>query len=205
VNTFPDSTIKIGPPDEPLTFVYAPLGVHTLRCGIGNDAKPVIITVQIVPATASVLQAAFDEFVIKHPRGAYADEDHEHAEKTILFPAEATRFTFDELDVVAGVIITGGQPTVYGRAILASGKAHRWSPAMMTDAETDRLTKVGYHYRFPLGARGSSENPASVTGVTLPCLGSLTPAPAFTEMPAVPIQAMSRTPPAGIINWLDMI
>ncbi|HLX73034.1 MAG TPA: hypothetical protein VKV04_25695, partial [Verrucomicrobiae bacterium] len=133
------------------------------------------------------------------------DEDHLNENKTILFPAVETQFTFGELDGVAGVIVTGGQPTIYGRALLASGKAHRWSPDMRTDAETDKLIKVGYHHRFPQGTRGSAENPARVTGITLPVLGSLTAAPAFTAMPAVPIQAMSHTPPPGIINWLDAL
>lgn len=167
---------------EPVSFIYAPEGLHTITAGFrANDT--ITITVDIDEETPSVLQAAFNDMEHATSQEPYADEDHEGRKATLRFPAR-TRFTWGNIRGVEGVVVSGAEPTSYG-AESVNGKVYRsWSPEFLTDADFSQAVCEGNHWTFPAFVRGSTSNPAKISGVSF-CVGGLTNRPAFRAMPAV--------------------
>lgn len=167
---------------EPVSFIYAPEGVHTITAGF-RERDSITICVQVDEETPRVLQDAFDNMVQATTQEPYADEDHEGRKATLRFPA-STRFTWGSLRGVEGVLISGAEPTSYG-AESVNGKVYRsWSPEFATDADFSQAECECGHWSFPAFVRGSTSNPAKITGVNF-CVGALTNKPAFKLMPMV--------------------
>ena len=167
---------------EPVRFCYCPEGLHTITAGF-RASDTITITVTVDAETPRLLQAAFDNMVRGTDQEPFGDEDHEGRKATLRFPA-STRFTWGNLRGVDGVIVSGAEPTSYG-AESVNGKVYRsWSPEFTTDADFAQAACERGHWSFPAFVRGSSGNPAKITGVNF-CVGALTNKPAFRAMPAV--------------------
>lgn len=167
---------------EPVSFIYAPEGLHTITAGFrANDT--ITITVDVDEETPAVLQESFDHLTATTAQEPFADEDHEGRKATLRFPA-STRFSWGTLRGTTGVIVSGVQPTSYG-AESVNGKVYRsWSPEFLTDAAMDKAECERGHWSFPPYARGSSQSPARLVGVNF-VVGALTNRPAFRAMPVV--------------------
>ena len=167
---------------EPVSFIYAPEGLHTITAGF-RERDTITICVEVDKETPRVLQDCFDELVKGSAQEPFADEDHEGRKATLRF-GPRTRFTWGSIRGVEGVIVSGAEPTSYG-AESVNGKVYRsWSPEFLTDADMSKAECERGHWSFPPYARGSTSNPAKITGVNF-CVGALTNKPAFRAMPAV--------------------
>lgn len=169
---------------EPVQFVYAPEGVHTITAGFRKD-ETITICVVVDEQTVPALQESFDHLTATMPKQEpYADEDHESKKATLRFPAGATKFSWGVVRGEPGVLVAGCYPTSYG-AEAVNGKVYRaWSPEFSTDAEMDKAKCVKGHWTFPDGVRGSESNPARLVEVNF-VVGALTNRPAFRAMPPV--------------------
>ena len=179
---------------EPVSFIYAPAGVHTITAGFRKSDSSTI-SVVVDEATADTLQKSFEQLCASRPKQEpYGDEDHESKKATIRFQPDATKFTWGEQDGEQGVIVSGGLPTSYG-AEAVNGRVYRsWSPSFLADAEFDKAVRSeDGHWTFPDGVRGSKTNPARLTGVDF-VVGALTNKPAFLAMP--PVKASKADAPA---------
>ena len=178
-------TSKPWVPGEPVEFVYAPEGQHTITAGF-RRSDTITITVQVDERTPGDLQEAFEHLTATMPKQEpYGDEDHESKKATVRFPIAGTTFKWGEVKGERGVIIAGGEPTTYG-ADAVNGKVYRsWSPEFTTDADFAKASRnTDGHWTFPDGVRGSERNPARLVGVNF-VVGALTNRPAFRAMPPV--------------------
>lgn len=168
---------------EPVRFIFAPQGVHTITAGF-RERDSITICVEVDEATPELLQASFDHLAGTTEQEPFADEDHEGAKATLRFPAGKVVFSWGAIRGVAGVVVSGCEPTNYG-AESVNGKTYRsWSPEFLTDAAFEKAECERGHWSFPPYVRGSSQSPATITGVNF-VVGALTNKPAFRAMPAV--------------------
>ena len=172
--------------DQPVTFIYAPEGLHTITAGF-RKADTITISVVVDEETAPALQEAFDHLTATMPKQEpYADEDHEGRKATLRFSPGQTKFSWGKVKDDTGIVISGGCPTSYG-AEAVNGKVYRsYSPEFASDADYSKATvdKETRHWTFPDGVRGSEGNPARLVGVNF-VVGALTNRPAFRQMPPV--------------------
>ena len=188
----------------PVSFVYAPEGLHTITAGFRKN-DTITISVIVDAATAPVLQESFDHLTATMPKQEpYGDEDHESKKATIRFPVGATTFSWGKIKEDVGIIIKGGAPTSYG-ANAVNGKDYRsWSPEFGTDADMDKaaFNEKEKHWTFPDGVRGSESNPARLTGVNF-VVGALTNRPAFRAMPPVKARLAEVEKDTVQATWSD--
>lgn len=169
--------------DQPVRFVYAPEGVHTITAGF-RDGR-ITLTVVVDEATPDALQASFASVAGRRAQTPFADEEHEAHKATLRFPKDGTQFEWGRVKDSTGVLLAGGLPTSYGADAVNGHVYESWSPEFLTDADYGkaRVSDDG-HYTFPDGVRGSASNPARLVGVGF-TIGALTNKPAFHLMPAV--------------------
>lgn len=181
---------------EEVTFTFMPKGTHTINAGFRG--KTINLTVQVDKATTNAVQASLDkQRTLKPKQKPYGCVEHREQEASVI--AHGFRWSDDE-----GVLIAA-EPTALGERNV-NGKIHwSWSPSFFTDAEYAKAKEAGGVWTFPNGVRGSSSNPARVTGVAF-CVGTLTNNPAFHEMPPVKAsegaeaEAVTDGAPAGNQN-----
>lgn len=155
-------------------IMYMPAGTHLLHCGFGYDSSAEIwVTVQ--PATAGVIQDSFVALNRKHaPQRILFD--FEHQEKEAL--AWPVRFFWSETPqpgVYADVEFTSlGSEYIKGKVVRS------FSPSFVSDGSPKHgALRRGTIFVPSKGARGSEENPASITSLSFPCAGGFTNNPAF--------------------------
>lgn len=169
--------------DEPVRFIYAPAGVHTITAGFREGR--ITMTVVVDEETPSALQASFKSVAGRRSQTPFADEEHEAHKATLRFPKDGTEFGWGTVKDSTGVVLAGGLPTSYGAEAVNGRTYESWSPEFLTDADyaKARVSEDG-HYTFPNGVRGSAANPARLVGVGF-TIGALTNKPAFHMMPPV--------------------
>jgi hypothetical protein len=156
-------------------MMYVPGGVHEIHCGLGDNASAVV-TIKVDAATANVLNASLADVNARFaPQRALFDKEHEGKE-AMAWPVS---FEWKE----------SPQPGVYARAEWSDlgrqyvdGKVMRaFSGSFFTDADLPKrnAVKAGKVYAPAGGKRGSSDNPARITGLDFPYAGTLTNNPAF--------------------------
>jgi hypothetical protein len=167
-----------------VSFMHMPGGWHNLTAGF-REHNRITICVDVDEDTPALLQESFDHLTATTGQEPFGDEDHQNAKATLRFPAGQVSFTWGTLHGVAGILISGGEPTSYGASSI-NGRVYRaWSPEFGTDADYAHAKKSEEgHWTFPDGVRGSESNPARVTEVNF-VVGALTNRPAFRSMPAV--------------------
>ena len=179
---------------EEVTFTFMPKGTHTINAGFRG--KTINLTVQVDKSTTNAVQASLDkQRSMKPKQKPYGCVEHREQEASVI--AHGFRWSDDE-----GVLIAA-EPTALGERNV-NGKIHwSWSPSFFTDADYAKAKEAGGVWTFPNGVRGSSSNPARVTGVAF-CVGTLTNNPAFHEMPPVKAsegaEAVTAGAPAGNQN-----
>ena len=168
--------------DEPVTFCYMPDGLSTITAGFRD--KAINITVEVDRDTAETIQASFENLVSEAPKQKpFGDIEHKEEEASV-HPVSFSWGTHDDTD---GVLMTA-IPTALGVRNV-NGKIHRsWSPSFATDADYSKAKERGGVLYFPEGVRGSTSNPARITGIDF-CVGTLTNKPAFRNMPPVKAKA----------------
>jgi hypothetical protein len=108
----------------------------------------------------------------------------EHEEKDAAVRACAdTEFVYGEYKGSEGVLTTV-VPTKLGAEHVNGGMHRSWSPSFATDADYSKAKEKGGVHTFPEGVRGSTGNPARITGIDF-CFGTLTNKPAFHNMEPV--------------------
>lgn len=169
--------------DQPVKFIYAPAGVHTITAGF-RDGR-ITMTVVVDQETPDALTASFKSLSGRRAQTPFADEEHEAHKATLRFPKDATAFEWGVVKDTEGVVLAGGLPTSYGAEAVNGHVYESWSPEFLTDADyaKARVSDDG-HYTFPNGVRGSASNPARLVGVGF-TIGALTNKPAFHAMPPV--------------------
>lgn len=169
--------------DEPVQFIYAPEGIHTITAGF-RDGR-ITMTVVVDENTPQALQASFKNVSSRRQQTPFGDEEHEAHKATLRFPKDSTRFEWGKVKDSTGVVVCGGLPTSYGASVVNGKVYEAWSPEFLTDAEYSKahITDDG-HYTFPDGVKGSASNPARLVGVGF-TIGALTNKPAFWAMPPV--------------------
>lgn len=163
---------------EPAQFMYMPAGLTTITAGFRD--KAINITVCVDQDTARTVQASFENLKANTPKQKPFGCIEHREEEASVHPVE---FGWGSYDGDDGVLITA-EPTKLGVENV-NGKVHRsWSPSFSTDADYAKAKLEGGVYRFQEGVRGSTANPARITGIDF-CVGTLTNKPAFRNMPPV--------------------
>jgi len=163
---------KVG---EEVEFMFLPAGVHVIRAGFRNSA--IELTVDVDPTEAAeVLQASFKSLVTDAPKQRpFGCFEHDEREASVW----PKRFVAKE----DGVYLVA-EPSALG-ADHVNGKIHRsWSPSFTTDADYAQAELKDGCWVFPPFARGSTSNPARITGTSF-CVGTLTNKPAFRSIEPV--------------------
>ena len=178
---------------EPVSFMYMPGGISTITAGFRD--KAINITVDVDEDAAKTVQASYENLRQNLPKQQpFGCIEHREEEASVRASGDSV-FAWGEYDGDEGIIITA-EPTKLGMDNV-NGKVHRsWSPSFATDADYSKAKLVGGVYTFPEGVRGSTSNPARITGIDF-CFGTLTNKPAFRNMPPVKAKLNGDTIQAG--------
>lgn len=178
--------------DKPARFQWMPGGIKTIVASWGE--RPIQVTVQCDEDTATTVQASFARKLTENPnQKPFGDVEHREHEAA-LWPE-----SFDWSDEPSPGVFCTAKPSALG-AQNVNGRLHRsWSPSFSTNAEYPKAicSSCGQTaakckgadngvVTFPAGVRGSSSNPASITGIG-DSIGSLTNKPAFKDI--LPVRA----------------
>jgi hypothetical protein len=170
-------------------IMYAPGGTHQITPAAGEGA--VEMTVAVDATTALVLNASLAAMNARlAPQKCFIDKEHEGKEAT-AWPKE---FFWSEISpdgARAPGVYCRCDLTALGRELI-DGKVFRaFSPSFTTDSGLKRgEVKRGQVLKISAGKRGSAENPARITSVVAPDIGTLTNLPAFKEI--LPLFASDR-------------
>jgi len=181
--------LKVG---EKFSFMWMPAGQHKIVAGFRNGSIElnVICDKSTADKVNASLQSWREERPKQEPFGCV-----EHREQEASFRVNAScNFSFND----DGVYLTA-VPTKLGAENINGGIHRSWSPSFTTDADYSAAktiqTSSGQSVLvFPEGVRGSSTNPATITGVDF-CLGTITNRPAFHAM--APVKARETVQATG--------
>jgi hypothetical protein len=156
-------------------IMFMPGGVHTITPGAGDGSAE--ITVKIDEHTADVLNASLEAInYALSPQRVFIDKEHEGKEAT-AWPEEFFWSNTPQPGVYARVELSElGKQLIGGRIIRA------FSPSFRTDAALPKAIRKGQFITIAAGKRGSPENPARVTGLAAPDIGTFTNNPAFKSI-----------------------
>ena len=188
------SGVPLNPPkkwsfQEPTEFQWMPGGVSKITAGFGG--RSIELNIECDPSTAKTVAASFERHVKASPRRKpFGCIEHHEEEKAF----EPVSFAW-KTDPEPGVFCTA-LPTKLGEENV-NGRLHTsFSPSFGTDADYAhaKCRDCGHDVQgeancncngtmyFPEGIRGSSSNPARVTGVSHKSVGSLTNWNAFKDI-----------------------
>lgn len=171
-------TVKPWELGEPVQFMYMPSKISTITAGFRD--KAITVTLFVDEQAAETVQASFENLKHNTPKQKPFGCVEHREEEASVHPVE---FCWGSYDGDEGILVTA-EPTKLGVENV-NGKIHRsWSPSFATDADYAKATLKGGVYTFPEGVRGSTSNPARITGIDF-CVGTLTNKPAFRNMPPV--------------------
>lgn len=163
-------------------IMFMPAGDHTITPGAGEGSAEV--TIRIDASTATILNASLKKInAAIAPQRVFIDKEHEGKEAT-AWPEEFFWSQTPEPGVYARVEYSElGKQLILGKVIRA------FSPSFTTDAALPKKILPRQHIVLAAGKRGSAENPARVTGLAWPDVGTLTNNPAFRKI--LPLWAKS--------------
>jgi hypothetical protein len=159
-------------------LMYMPAGTHEICCGLGDMASAKV-SLNISPETAVILDASL--FALnrdQYPQRACFDFEHEGKE-AMAWPTGFLWLENPKPGVYSRVEFSGlGSAYVNGKVVRA------FSGSFFTDAKLPKRAQAikGKTYEPKNGERGSSENPARITGLDFPYAGTLTNNPAFRQI-----------------------
>ncbi len=169
-------------------IMFAPAGTNTIYCGFGDNATAEV-TVKVDRETTGVLNAALAALNAQYkPRRAMLDEHHEHRDSM----GDPIRFEWQDAPAPAPYLVF--EPSSAGAEKISGRVLRAFSGSFFTDAELPKkrsAVRAGQHYTIPPGKRGSPQNPARITGLDFPFIGTLTNDPAFKQN--LPIAAKDRS------------
>jgi hypothetical protein len=155
--------------------MFAPGGVHTITCGLGQTASATV-TVKVDRETASVLNASLAALNARFaPQRALFDKEHEGKE------AMAWPVGFEWSENPHPGVYTKAEYSALGKSYVDGKVMRAFSGSFYTDADLPKSNKIakGQNYTPAAGKRGSAENPARMIGLDFPYAGTLTNNPAF--------------------------
>jgi hypothetical protein len=157
-------------------WMFAPGGVHTISLGAdGGSAK---ITLRIDETTAAVLNASLAKLNAENsPQRAFIDKEHDAQAGATAWPQ---RFVWSE-SPQPGVYVEL-EASAYGRQLVEGKVIRAFSPSFYADADLPKSIRPGQHIVLAAGKRGSNSNPARMTGLVFPAVGTLTNDPAFRKI-----------------------
>ena len=173
-----DSKWEVG---KPVQIPYMPGGISTITAGFRDGA--ITITVDVDEETATTLQASYDNLRSNLPKQEpFGCIEHREEEASVR-SCDDTKFIYSEY---AGedCVVTTVTPTELGVTRVNGKTLRSWSPSFSTDANYAKAKEADGVFTFPEGVRGSTSNPARITGLDF-CFGTLTNKPAFRNMPPV--------------------
>jgi hypothetical protein len=168
----------------PSEFQWMPGGIHTIKASF--NGRPIELTVDCCEETTGIVQASLDEWREQYPKQK-PFACIEHREEEAAFWPEG--FAWKD-DPEPGVYCKGEWSELGSKNV--KGRIHRsFSPSFTTNAEYHKAKEKNGCMVFPAYAKGSKENPASITGVAF-SVGSLTNVPAFKSI--LPVRARQAEP-----------
>jgi hypothetical protein len=157
-------------------WMYAPGGVHTITPQAGDGSAEV--TLRIDDTTPAVLNASLAKInAAMAPQRAYIDKEHDEASGAAAWPE---KFIWSDAPQPGVYLIH--EPTKFGRDLIEGKIIRAFSPAFYSDADLPKKVKSGQHVKVAPGKRGSADNPARMTGLVAPAIGTLTNNPAFQKI-----------------------
>lgn len=175
--------------DQP--WMFAPAGLHKITCGAGNNGGAAEVVLRIDQSTATVLNAKLAQINEKNaPQRAYIDREHDEAAGATAWPE---RLFWSETP--APGIYLEATATDLGKELINGKILRAFSPSFYSDADLPKKVAKGQIVKVPAGKRGSTENPARMTGLVYPAIGTLTNNPAFRKI--LPLWAKAHAHPAG--------
>jgi hypothetical protein len=158
--------------------MFMPGGVHRIVAGFGDSASA-DVSVKVDESTAAVLNASLAELNARHaPQRALFDKEHEGKE-ALAWPVLFEWSNSPQPGIYARVEFSSlGREFIQGKVMRA------FSGSFFTDAALPKraAVKAGKTYKPDAGKRGSTENPARITGLDFPYAGTFTNNPAFREI-----------------------
>lgn len=170
-------------------WMYAPGGDHTITPGAGDGSAEV--TLRIDASTAAILNASLAKLnKANDPQRAFIDYEHDEAKGATSWPIEFVWSASPQ----PGIYLKH-EPSALGKELVDGKIVRAFSPSIYSDADLPKKIKAGQHVKIAAGKRGSKENPARITGLVYPAIGTLTNNPAFKKI--LPLWAKAQAHPAG--------
>lgn len=157
-------------------WMFAPGGVHTITPAAGEGSAEV--TLRIDPETVPILNASLARLNAEYaPQRAFIDREHDEAAGATAWPE---KFEWDNTPQ-PGIYVVH-QASDLGRQLVDGKVIRAFSPSFYSDAALPKKVLRGQHVKVAAGKRGSVENPARMTGLVYPAIGTLTNNPAFKKI-----------------------
>lgn len=157
-------------------WMFAPGGVHTITPAAGEGSAEV--TLRIDENTAVVLNASLAKLNAEHaPQRPFIDKEHDEGSGAAAWP---DKFVWSEKPQ-PGVYLEH-KASDFGRELVEGKVIRAFSPSFYSDAALPKKVNRGQHVKIAAGKRGSPENPARMTGLVYPAIGTLTNNPAFKKI-----------------------
>lgn len=186
---------EISDPARP--WMFCPAGTHTITLGAGEGAAE--LTLKIDEATAAVLQASLDKNnAANHPQKSFFDREHDPKGGATAWPK---RFFFAA--VPAPGIYVESEITALGHQLTAGKVMRAFSPSFYADADLPKSVRAGQMIHVAAGRRGSTANPARITGLVFPDCGTLTNDPAFRKILPLWAKNAAGAPSSTTINPMN--
>lgn len=178
--------------DSLTRWMFAPGGVHTISLVASEGSATV--TLRIDETTPAVLNASLAKLNQENaPQRAFIDKEHDQNAGATGWP---TRFVWSETPQ-PGVYVEL-EASAFGQQLVAGKVIRAFSPSFHADVDLPNHIRAGQHLAIKAGKRGSKENPARMTGLVFPAIGTLTNDPAFRKI--LPLWAKNAGAPSGTVN-----